>query len=83
VGGRLLGSIEIRPFDKISNGPRQSATAAEVSTEVQQGYETSKATPHGDASVTGTGVVLEGARTPNKATTTRNIVFITSEVSRR
>lgn len=35
---------------------------------------------HGDASETGTGVVLDGTHPPGKATTTRNIVFITSEV---
>ena len=45
-----------------------------------QGFDFSTATPHGDASVSGPGVVLEGKSTPNRATVTRNIVFITSEV---
>ncbi|KAG1679851.1 hypothetical protein FOA52_012765 [Chlamydomonas sp. UWO 241] len=37
--------------------------------------------PHGDASVLGTSVVIDGGDTPGQATKTRNIVFITSEVT--
>ena len=71
-----------RPFVICIDRCTQSVAVGESSTEVSQPtFETSTATPHGDASVTGTSVVLEGASRPNKATKTRNIVFVASEVT--
>ncbi|GAX73007.1 hypothetical protein CEUSTIGMA_g459.t1 [Chlamydomonas eustigma] len=56
------------------------AAVADIKTEDTK-FELSTVAPHGDASVRGTSVVLDHAASPNKATVTRSIVFVTSEVA--
>jgi hypothetical protein len=57
----------------------QVAAVTEIKAEDTK-FELSTVAPHGDASVSGTSVVLDHAASPNKAAVTRSIVFVTSEV---
>ena len=82
VAVRDTGPYSLTPHHGLCSLSHQalSAVAAAADTAEQQ-IEISTAIPHGDASVTGTSVVLDHAARPNKAAVTRNIVFITSEVN--
>lgn len=81
-GSQLAAAVLLLLLSPSSLKRARSAivSTAEVQTETTQTIQYDSHKPHGDASETGSAVVLEHPSDQRKATVVRNIVFITSEV---
>lgn len=81
-GSQLAAAVLLLLLSPSSHQRARSAivSTAEVQTETTQTIQYDSHKPHGDASETGSAVVLEHPSDQRKATVVRNIVFITSEV---